>query len=381
MKTKLYNSCRPYLGSFWVLLLGPVTLRASDWWFELGPAVRPDMKLNVSGSSYAQQMGLHDPRAMGPLAAPGGIGPVNGYANRNYTNSAAGGYVNMDPGTGNPGSLNPNTTWYWGDNNSAQYNAAAQTLTFQSTGLPGYTTLKNSSAGGSDNFLGAGLQFVIGHPLMQSGKWSVDVFMKFQGIWDQDQHFNISTYGENVRQITATDTYDVSGVGAGNFPSTYQGTYLGPFGSQSPPYVVIPNEPESRSWSTNTLGTTYNSINFDLHESLYDFGLGPQIGYRVTKKFTMHLRPALSLDVMDVDAHRTEIFAGNSFSDHSSKCGVLLGLGITGGIDYELGHGFYIGVDGGYDYVPSDFHVSVGPNTIALNPSGWEVSPVVGVRF
>lgn len=382
MKTKLksFVTWKSFFSMCGVVVLCP-RAPADDWWFELGPAVRTDMKLSVSGSSYAQELGLHSPGATGPLAAPAGIGPLNAYANRNYTNSALGGYVNLDPGTGNPASLDPNTTWNWGFNNSAQYNAAAQTLTYQSTGLPGYTTLRNSPASGSDNFLGTGLQFVIGHPLMQSGKWSLDVFFKFQGIWGQDQHFSISPYAENVRQITATDTYDVSGIGAGNFPTSYQGTYLGPFGTQSPPYPVIPNLPESRSWGTNTLSTSSDNINFDVHEASYDLGVGPQIGYQAAKRLSLHLRPSISLDLLDVDVQRTESFAGTVWSDHSSKFGALLGLGITGGVDFELGHGFYLGVNGGYDFVPDNFDVPVGPNTLKLNPSGWEVSPVLGLRF
>jgi len=31
--------------------------------------------------------------------------------------------------------------------------------------------------------------------------------------------------------------------------------------------------------------------------------------------------------------------------------------------------------------VPNGMDVSVGPNTVSLNPSSWEVTPVVGVRF
>jgi len=381
MKIKAFNLFGMVVGGVWGATFCSTAHAGDGWWVEVGPAVQPDMKLNVSGSSYAQELGLHDPRAMGPLTAPAGIGPATGYANRYYTNSVQSGYVNMDPGTGASGSLNPNTTWNWGYNNSSQYNAASQTLSFQSSSTPGYTTLKNSDASGSDNFLGAGLQLVVGHPIAHSGNWSVDLFLKFQGIWGEDQNFSVSSYGENVRQITATDTYDVSAVGAGNFPGSYQGTYLGPFGAQTPPYVVIPNQPESRAWSTNTLGTSYNSINFDLHESLYNFAFGPQIGYQVTKKFSLHLRPSVALDLLNVDVTRTESFAGNNWSDHSSKWGVLFGLGISGGLDYELGHGFYVGINGGYEYVPNGMDVSVGPNTVSLNPSSWEVTPVVGVRF
>lgn len=362
-----------------VVAFPTVVLSADDWWFEVGPVVRGDMKVSVSGSSYTQQRGLHDPMATGPLAPPAGVGPSSGYANRTYDN----GYVNKDPGTGNPSSLDPNTTWNWGFKNPSQYNAIAQTLGFQAVGAPGYTTLQNKAASGSDDMLGAGFQAVIGRKLAESDQWSLDGCFVFQATWAQDDRLNTSTYGEVVQQITVKDTYDVSRIGAANFPATgYQGTYLGPFGTQAPPYPVVPNQPESRSQTTSAaLATSYNRIGFDVQQALYEIGLGPQIGCQVTERLKLHLRPTVSFNIIDADVHRTEVFAGQTWSDSGSRCDVRFGMGISGGASLDLGHGFYLGVSGGYDYVPQHLDVSVGPNTISLDPSGWELSGVVGVHF
>ena len=363
-----------------VVALPSVVLSADDWWFEVGPVVRGDMKVSVSGSSHTQQLGRHDPMATGPLAPPAGVGPSSGYADRIYNN----GYVKQDPGTGNPSSLDPNTTWNWGFNNSSQYNAIAQTLDFQAVGAPGYTTLQNKGASGSDDMLGAGFQAVIGRKLMESDQWSLDGCIVFQATWAQDDRLNTSTYGEVVQKITVNDTYDVSKIGAANFPANgFQGTYLGPFGT--PPVVpspVIPGQPESRSPTTSAaLSTSYNRIGFDVKQALYEIGLGPQIGCQVTQRLKLHLRPTISLNLIDADVHRTEVFAGQTWSDNGSKFDVRFGMGINGGASLDLGHGFYLGVSGGYDYVPQHLDVSVGPNTISLDPSGWEVSGVIGVRF
>ena len=361
-----------------VVAFPSVVLSADDWWFEVGPVVRGDMKVSVSGSSYTQQLGRHDPMATGPLALPAGAGPSSGYADRSYNN----GYVKQDPGTGNPNSLDPNTTWNWGFNNSSQ--VIGQTLNFQAVGAPGYTTLQNKGASGSDDMLGAGFQAVIGRKLMESDQWSLDGCLVFQATWAQDDRLNTSTYGEVVQKITVNDAYDISRIGAANLPAPgFQGTYLGPFGT--PPVVpspVIPGQPESRSQTTSAaLSTSYNRIGFDVKQALYEIGLGPQIGCQVTQRLKLHLRPTISLNLIDADVHRTEMFAGQTWSDNGSKFDVRFGMGINGGASLDLGHGFYLGISGGYDYVPQHLDVSVGPNTISLDPSGWEVSGVIGVRF
>jgi hypothetical protein len=355
-----------------------MALSAGEWWIEVGPALR-DMNFKVSGSSYVQQEGLHDPLAAGPLAPPGGVGSPNSYANRTYGN----GYVNLDPGTGNPNTINPNTTWNWGFNNPLQYNAAAQTLTFQAEGASGYTTLRDTGASGSDDQLAAGFQAVVGRTLLQRGRWSVGMFLKLQCAWSGDDRLNSSTYGEEVRQITVTDTYDTSRIGVAGFPANgYQGTYLGPFGTQSPPYPLIPNLPATRMESTSAaLATSYNSVGFNVTPSLYELGLGPQIAFQAAKRLQLHLRPMVSLNIADVDVHRSETFAGMNWSNQASKTGALLGLGGSAGANLDLGHGFYVGVAGGYNYVPRGLEVSVGPNTVKVDPGGWEVGCVIGRHF
>jgi len=56
-------------------------------------------------------------------------------------------------------------------------------------------------------------------------------------------------------------------------------------------------------------------------------------------------------------------------------------LGGTAGANLDLGHGFYVGVSGGYTYVPHGMEVSVGPNTVKVDPGGWEVGCAIGRHF
>jgi hypothetical protein len=349
------------------------------------------MRVNVTGSSYVQTLGLHDPLASGPLAAPGDIGPPNAYADRTYDN----GYVKRDPGTGNPDSVGgPNATWNWGFNNPGQYNGSAQTLTFQKTGAAGYTALANGSAQGSDDLLGAGLQVLGGLSLKQSGKWSVDLCLGFQAIWSDNANLSSSTYREDVRQINVTDTYNVSGIPPARFPASgFHGTYLGPF--DTPPVIpspVIPNLPTSRSSSAGAaLSTSYNSIAFNIDQSLFQLSVGPRIGWAMSRRLTLNVRPTVSMNIIDVDVNRSEQFVQDSaagsrsvsqrWSDQNSQLEVLLGLGLSGGVDFDLGKGFFAGIFGGYEWVVDKANVSVGPNTVSLQASGFVAGALFGKRF
>jgi hypothetical protein len=361
-----------------------------SWWIEGGPVFRGGMKAKAEGSSYTQALGLHDPLASGHPTDPTGLGSATAYADRTYDN----GYVKLDPGTGNPTSLDPNTTWNWGFNNPAQYNSAAQTLSFQKQGTPGYNTLQNGTPGKDDEFWGAGFQIVAGLPLLHSGPWNLDLSLGFQGIWGGTESFNVSTYREDVRQSTVTDVYDVSGIGTAGFPASgFQGTYLGPF--DNPPVVpspVIPNIPQSRSASMSAaLSTSYNTINFNVDQDLYQFSLGPKIGFAASQHIQLHLRPTVSLNIVDASVKRTELFvqapAGgastvlNQWADHASRQDVYFGLGAVGGVDLDFGKGYYGGVFGGYEWVSASVKVSVGPNNVLLDASGWAVGLTVGKRF
>jgi hypothetical protein len=372
------------------LSLAPVLASAQGWWLEGGPVYRGGMTLKVGGSSYAQQMSLHDPSASGPLSPPGGIGPASGYGDRIYDN----GYVKLDPGTGKPESLDPNTTWYWGYNNAGQYNAEANSLSFQRQGAAGYTVLTDRPMSAKDEPWGAGLQLALGLPLKQSGEWTLDLCFGLQGIWGGQSKIQASNYREDVRQITVTDTYDTSGIGAGGFPGAgFHGTYLGPF--DNPPVIpspVIPNIPGSRSPSTSAaLSTSADTVSLEVDQNIYQMSVGPQVGYEVSKDVRLSLRPTISVNVIDVEARRSEVFvqqpaAGpsavvNRWSNHESQMDVFFGLGVTGSANVEMGKGYYASVFGGYEWVSQKVEFTVGPNTVSFDGSGYVIGVTLGKRF
>ena len=362
---------------------------SSSFWFSAGPVVRGGMKVHVEGGSYVQMLGLHDPNASGPLSFPSGIGPTNAFADRTYDN----GYVRLDSGTGNPASPNPTGTWNWGFSDPNQYNSSAATLSFQKQGTLGYnSTVK--APGEGDALLGPGIQIEAGMKLMRSENLSIDLCLGFQGIWNAGEKFTTSTYSESVQQITVTDVYDVSGIPAGSFPvAGFHGTFLGPF--DSPPVVPSPQIPEipgQRFVSASAPGSTsYNQINFDLNQNLYQFSLGPQITFLEDRGVRLYVRPTVSANILQASAQRTETFiqtsgAGGStvlaqWSDHGSHQGLSMGLGAVGGFDVDLGKGFFVGAFGGYDWVASEVNVSVGPNVLSVDATGWVAGGTLGIRF
>jgi hypothetical protein len=158
------------------------------------------------------------------------------------------------------------------------------------------------------------------------------------------------------------------------------------------PSPVIPNLPKSRASSTSApLSTSYNSIGFDIDQNLYQFSLGPQIGLAAGQRVRLHVRPTVSLNIVDASVKRTESFVqvptGGAatvlaqWSNHASRQEVYFGLGAVGGVDLDFGKGYYGGIFGGYEWVSDSLKVAVGPNNILLDASGWVAGLSVGKRF
>jgi hypothetical protein len=347
------------------------TANEGRWRLSLGPVFRGCMEVNFSGSSYAQSLGLNTDAGVR-------IGPADAYADRTYDN----GYVGLAPSTGNPNAIDPNTTWNWGYNaNSslAQYDAAAGTLSFNRQGIPRYSALTPGGPGGRDNMFGAGLQLEAGFSLKQDPRWSLGLFFRFQAVWSEGDH------RETARLVDITDTYDVAGISSTAFTDLgHRGTYDGPFDpAATPPYTIIPNRPASRRVSPSTITPAAQSrIAFDVDQSLYTLSLGPQIGVKPTERLQLLATPTISINIVDVDVHRSETFAYGTttrqWSDRTGERQVYLGLGLTGGANLDLGKGWFIAAFGGYEWVMNDLNINIGPNRVSVDASGWVAALAVG---
>src|SRR5262249_53743538 len=203
--------------------------------------------------------------------------------------------------------------------------------------------------GGADESVAPGVRVEAGVQLKQAESWSIDLCLAFQGNWSTGEKFTTSTYNEQVQQINVTDVYDVSGIPAASFPANgFHGTFLGPF--DTPPVVPspqIPNIPMSRSAALSAAtSSSYNQIDFDVSQSMYQFSVGPQLTVVEDQWFKIFVRPTISANIVQVDAQRTETFIQASpgggttvldqWSDHGSHLGVSVGLGAVGGLDFDM---------------------------------------------
>lgn len=348
----------------------PWTVSSSkNAWISISPVLRGGMNFKITGSSYAQSLGMD------------GIGRANVYSDRAYDN---GGYVNKDASEG--GGIEPNTTWNWGFTDPAQYDAAAGTLTFRRNGIPRYSSLAEGGSGGDEDLPGAGLRLQAGVPLKAGEKWSMDLVFGFQANWANNE------YIESANYVTAIDTYDVSGLGlvAG---ATHLGSYLGPF--DTPPVIPSPI-------INNTLNDALNrrtevpfaaaagansQISVDVDQGLYQFSLGAQVGFAASERLRLHVTPAVSLSILDVSVARTETFmfgdgsGAKRWSDREDDWSIHFGVSAIGGVDYDLGKNWFAGVFGGYEWMPDKTKINVGPNTVSLDASGWVVGLSLGKNF
>jgi hypothetical protein len=332
-------------------------------WFSIGPVLRGGMNVKVTGSSYAKTLGMD------------GLGSPNTYDDRTYDN----GYVRRDSSGG--GGIEPNTTWNWGYNDPAQYDAVAGTLSFQRQGVPRYRALTDGGGGREDDMLGAGLQAALGLALKQSARWTANLVVGFQGIWGE------SKLRENAAYVTVTDVYNVAGIAP--FPAAgHRGAYAGPFDpAATPPYTVINNLPSQRTETPFAATGVPSSIAFHVDQGLYQISLGPQIGYAASSRLRLHVIPKISLNVWDMQVERTETFqfgdgtGRTSWRDTADKLKAAFGLSGVAGADLDLGKGWFTGIFGGYEWVPDKTKINVGPNTVSLDASGWVAGLSVGKNF
>ena len=369
----------------------PMLAPAADegsFWISAGPAARGGMRIEASGSSRVQELGLRAardfsraPRAedfretgrssrleeslVSQTPAPA-IGDLGAYADRTYDD----GYVYIDPGTADPGSLAPGLTWFWGYDDAGQYDAGANTLELHARGTEerteatretvvsagqgrsvASTVLRDDAFSQDQEARGVGFGIEGGWVLRERRGWDVALAGGLNALFGVQADFQATTWQERVRNRTwiehmtqvqrrtttsasttlTTDRYDVGD--ALPFPAAgHQGTYDGPF--DVPPTIpspLIPNTPDNRtqtpdeviasSSATSEVSTTVergavqteeweaaNRVWIDVDATVCQLWLGPQAAFRFADRWRMHLTPAVSLNCLSVSVSREEQF-------------------------------------------------------------------------
>jgi hypothetical protein len=372
-----------------VLSIAVAESNAGEWRFSVGPNYRGGMKVESSGSSYAQGLPRTAPQCgynPGPPQLPC------------IPTTFADGYVYSD------GMAPWSTTWFWGYDNASQYNPANDTLTFHSDwyreGGSGYrltpSVIMDRAADFSDRFEGYGLEFSGGYTLKAEKSFQVDFCVGLSTIWDAHANMGGETFVENVSEITyydyttgsSTYTYDVSGVTVPGAP--YQGSAGGP----EIPYIASSSSGTSTAHHEITGSrewTNRNMIDMSVDTDIYSLWLGPQVRVNAGSIVSLHLTPRISLNYVDVEVDRRESFVRDykggesvplqSWRDRGQESELIFGAGITAGADFELENGLFAGIRGGYEWLSDEVDVDVGPGAVEVDASGYTATLSVGIKF
>lgn len=350
----------------------------SSWWWNVGPVYRTEMNIRYSGSSYVQENGLH---AANPSSSdPSGTGSANAFADRIYDD----GFVNMDPGTEVDGM---GLTWYWGYDNSVQYDASADTLSYHRAGGSRVTRtpVADESVDVKDDVAGLGLRAGFGRKIHSKGSFTLDVCGGAQGNWDIDNNLNTSTYSERLasERYRVVDTYALEGVAPPAAP--YEGTYDGPG-------PVIPNIPTVRSQQTVSRSSwvAENEVDIDTEADLETVWIGVQASWKGNDSLQLFLSPFLSLNYLDLSVNRTERFNAvysdgrvqtlQQWQESKDDEQWLLGVGVSAGGRVALARDWFVDLSLIYDAV-NESVVDIGPNTVTFDPTGYSVTLQAGRGF
>ena len=371
----------------------------AEFWVGAGPVYRGGLKLELKSNRSMWEE---------PVAGSGNYGQINDnigrYGNRTFDD----GYVKMDAGTGNPGSIDPNVTWNWGYNSGSQVSGGKLSLhrtssrvVSESYGLAPGTAV---SGLGSDTFGGVGAEVFAGAKVFESGKLELHLALGLGGAWGLEGKVSGTTAESalvryrTVDKVTDTYVYNVSGISMPSAP--HRGSYDGPFGN--PPVIpspTIPNKPSSAtrkgSRSLQMHGVTgsqaRDTLDIDADMDLWSAWVGPQFRLGFCEKGRLWLAPQISFNLADVEASRDESLwkigsdgsreAIGSWHDSEDEQKFLLGLGASAGLEWEFGGGFFVGAFGRYEWMTDKIDVSVGPSEISIDASSWAVGALVGYRF
>jgi hypothetical protein len=367
------------------------------------------------------------------------VGPVDDYADRDYDD----GFVYQDMFTG--GAFFPNSTWYWGFDSLSQYSKAADQLSFHAYGSESYgekvygdglkvgygerlslCTERSSAIDYDDTVDAWGAGVKIGYDFASEEAMSISLVLGAEAAWDAKTDMSTSTYKEMVTkeayQVTKTytysywefyeqesivvDSYDLNGL----VPDpSYEGTY------GFPPGPIIPNLPSARSEdmgeaemvkrtekayspevvSSHVTDTTtwmaQNQVDIDFSADVYTFHLGPRFAVQASDAISFFVDPSMTLTLTSIDAKRSEKFYATyadgsketikTWRDTDDQDKAQVGARIAAGAALEFGNGFFMTVEGGYDWVPEKIDIDLGPNTVKFDPSAYHAELALGFRF
>jgi len=378
-----------------------------QFYFEAGPWYRGNMEISAAGGSRAAAGGAHasqagtsggTPAAIDPLLQDDGTAQVLRTFDDGYVGPSGWGWAQA-----------AGVSQYWSYQDSAQYDANADTVTFTRTVAESQTSQRTltritpGAAGwsGSDRVGGVGLQAKLGYFLYAAERWSVGVQMQAGWLDGINSSFrNKSAYTERIEDFrwrttldqgeTWSYTYDTLGNPA--FPAApytmSDPSGVGPMMADTPSSVTRQTQTQTASEVLvgRSSSTATSLVDMDVDASVLALQFGPRIHWQATKALAVTLQPALSLNLLDADINRRETFRREngtliqSWDDSKTEQDWLLGAGLQAEVQWAIKGGFYMMAGGGYDWV-EPCNLPAGPDTVTIDLSGYTLSAGVGYRF
>jgi hypothetical protein len=379
----------------------------AQWYFEVGPVYRGDMEVSVQGGSSAAESGATAARA-GTVGGKPSL-PASGLnddGTAQVLREFDDGYVGP---SGWEWARNEGWTQFWAYDSPAQYNADADTLTFQVTmGEVSATQRRTTTRTWTDSVGwtghsrtdGFGVMGTLGYMLRNEGDWSLGAQARFgwlDGIRSEfrdrpafRQSVERSVYEASIwRDETTTYTYDTLGNPA--FPAA-------PYAMTDPAAVgpMIGDTPESITRSSQegssdrlvsrSVGTAVSTVDLKVEAQAFTVQLGPRLLWEPEGRVAFLVQPALTANLLDADMRRQETFrqpngtAVASWHDSSDKQAWRMGAGVEVGALVALSEQWHVTASGGYEWVDK-YSLNAGPDHIRLDLSGYQLEVAIGRSF
>jgi len=331
-------------------------------------------------------------------------------------------------------------TWYWGWDDAGQYDADMQTLTFtRESGTSSRGTYLDTAVGteyrsqttvlmdeelsGHKSFSAAGLELAARYTVLEKDTHALEFSIGLAGWWGEKINFNEQTFAAHVRE----DRYAVYGVR--NYAYEYSGSYIETYVYDDPGSTVPLTTPpydhgydfdeEGSNPSINALpsvrevsqtgGTSFNretgaatlhdyaggqswavanavQVGADVNNAA--LRLGAAGSWKASERIRVFAQPLVSLNCVQADLERREQLnvtdgAGRTsvlreWRDRASENKWIVGLGVKGGVNVDLGGQWFVECAAGYEWMTQKPEFDIGPSTVKMDLSAFEISAGVG---
>lgn len=379
----------------------------AQWYFEVGPVYRGDMEISVQGGSRAAERDARGTETETDGARPTLPDPfLNDDGTAQILREFDNGFVGP---SGWEWARNDGGSQFWGYDNPDQYDADADTLTFQLTTSASdsrrrtRTSTWPGSTGwtGSSRTDGFGILGTLGYLFRDEDEWSLGAQFRLGWLDGIESHFrNRPAYRQNIERSVyeasiwqdASYTYTYDTLGNPAFPAA-------PYAMTDPAGVgpMVGDTPESITRSSSSggsnerlvgqsLSTAVSMVDLKVEAQAFTLQLGPRILWKPKGRVAFLVQPALSANLLDADLHRQETLrqpdgtVTESWSEHSDKQAWRVGAGVEVGAQVALSDPWHVTASGGYEWVDK-YSLKAGPDHIRLDLSGYQLELAIGRSF